>query len=113
MDLTVAASYPKYEAESVWINSRSHFQQVARTVWEFEVGGHQVCRKWLADRRGRQLSPDEIQQYRSLVLALSDTVVRMKTIDELIDRFGGWPEAFVGNAGSVSGATERDFREIA
>jgi predicted helicase len=101
--MMVTASFPKYQGESVWINSDSHFEQVPTAVWEFEVGGYQVCRKWLRDRRGRQLTAEEIDQYRRLVLALSDTLQRTATIDQLIARFGGWPGAFGGNRVPVQG----------
>jgi hypothetical protein len=101
--MMVTASFPKYQGESVWINSDSHFEQVPPAVWEFEVGGYQVCRKWLRDRRGRQLTAEEIDQYRRLVLALSDTLQRTATIDQLIARFGGWPGAFGGNRVPVQG----------
>jgi predicted helicase len=101
--MMVTASFPKYQGEAIWINSDSHFEQVPLAVWEFEVGGYQVCRKWLRDRRGRQLTAEEIDQYRRLVLALSDTLQRTATIDRLIDRFGSWPEAFRGNRVSVQG----------
>jgi hypothetical protein len=31
---------------------------VPENVWEFHIGGYQVCEKWLKDRKGRTLSKD-------------------------------------------------------
>lgn len=61
-------------------------------MWEFHIGGYQVCDKWLKDRRGRQLSYDDINHYRKTVVAVGETVRLMKQIDEKIDAHGGWPK---------------------
>jgi len=92
----VAASFPQYQQESIWINSDSCFGQVSRAVWEYEVGGHQVCRKWLKDRRGRQLTTVEIDQYRHLIWAVVETLEVRDNIDRVIAANGGWPTAFSG-----------------
>ena len=96
-EMTVAASFPKYQQESIWINSNGYFGQVPLTVWEYEVGGHQVCRKWLKDRRGRQLTVAEIGQYQHLIWAVAETLEVRETIDRLIAADGGWPAAFLGD----------------
>ncbi|MDP9280015.1 MAG: DNA methyltransferase [Gemmatimonadota bacterium] len=70
------------------------FHGVSDAVWNFEVGGYQVCRKWLKDRRGRTLSEDEIAHYQKIVVALSETIRLMQEIDEVIEERGGWPSAF-------------------
>jgi hypothetical protein len=64
-------------------------------VRNFHIGGYQVCDKWLKDRKGRTLSKDDITHYHKIVVALSETIRRMKEIDEVINRHGGWPGAFV------------------
>jgi hypothetical protein len=63
-------------------------------VWEFCIGGYQVCYKWLKDRKGRTLSKEDIEHYQRIVVALSETIRLMQEIDEVIDQHGGWPEAF-------------------
>ncbi|MFC1717833.1 type ISP restriction/modification enzyme [Candidatus Poribacteria bacterium] len=44
--------------QRVYINSEQYFQGAPPEVWEFRVGGYQVCEKWLKDRKSRQLSYD-------------------------------------------------------
>ena len=70
--------------ERVWINPKQYFGGVPKTVWEFHVGGYQVCEKWLKDRRGRKLSFAETQHYQKTIVALSETIRLMAEIDETI-----------------------------
>jgi predicted helicase len=72
----------------VWINKTQHFSVVPKEVWEFYIGGYQVCEKWLKDRKGRKLSYDDIQHYQKIVIALNETIRLMAEIDRLIP---GWP----------------------
>ena len=69
-------------------------------VWNFHIGGYQVCEKWLKDRKGRTLSKDDIAHYQKIVVALAETIRLMKEIDEVIEQHGGWPGAFESVAGT-------------
>ena len=75
----------------VWINREQYFAGVAPEVWNFHVGGYQVCQKWLKDRKGRTLSYDDLAHYRRVVAALAETIHLMADIDAVIDQHGGWP----------------------
>jgi predicted helicase len=89
-DNLVDKGYPKYveKENSVYTNKTQHFKGVPRQVWEFHVGGYQVCEKWLKDRRGRNLSYDDLQHYQKVVVALSETIRIMTEIDKAIP---SWP----------------------
>ena len=65
-----------------------YFEGVPRDIWEFQIGGYQVCEKWLKDRRGRVLSYEDQQHYKRIVLAISETIPLMAGIDAAIP---GWP----------------------
>ena len=71
------------------------FQGVRGDVWDFHIGGYQVCHKWLKDRKGRTLSDKEIAHYQKIVVVLSETIRVMAEIDEVIEAHGGWPDAFL------------------
>ena len=75
----------------VYINATQYFDGVPPEVWEFHVGGYQVCEKWLKDRRGRALSYDDQVHYQRIVAALAETIRLMAAIDETIEDHGGWP----------------------
>ena len=70
------------------------FQGVPEEVWAFQIGGYQVCHKWLKDRKARTLSNEDIAQYQKIVVALNETIRIMAEIDEVIEDNGGWPNAF-------------------
>jgi len=95
---TVEKGYPSYvghgdvpEKGKVHINKDQYFEGIQPNIWEFHIGGYQVCDKWLKDRRGRELSYDEINHYQKIIVALSETIRLMKEVDEVIDAHGGWP----------------------
>ena len=70
------------------------FQGVPEEVWDFQIGGYQVCHKWLKDRKGRTLSDEDVAHYQKIVVALNETIRIMAEIDEVIEAHGGWPDAF-------------------
>lgn len=81
---------------TVWLDKSqtSGFKGVPEEVWNFHIGGYQVCEKWLKDRKGRTLSKDDIAHYQKIVVALSETIRLMAEIDKVIDKHGGWPSSF-------------------
>lgn len=87
----VAKGYPKYDDGKVYINAEAHFAGVPADVWEFHIGGYQVCEKWLKDRRERELSAEDIVHYGKVVSALGETIRIMAEVDEVIESAGGWP----------------------
>jgi len=72
----------------VWINQMQYFDNVPPEVWSYHIGGYQVCQKWLKDRKGRQLSYDDLTHYRGIVAALARTIELQAAIDDAI---GEWP----------------------
>ncbi len=87
---------PKNQGDSaeqgrVYINKTQYFEGVPPEVWNFHVGGYQVCHKWLKDRKGRVLSFEDIQHYQRIVAALAETIELMEQVDEVIEAHGGWP----------------------
>ena len=70
------------------------FQGVSEEVWDFHIGGYQVCHKWLKDRKGRTLSDEDVAHYQKIVVALNETISIMAEVDDVIEAHGGWPDAF-------------------
>ena len=75
-------------SQRVYINKEQYFEGVPSEVWEFHIGGYQVCHKWLKDRKGRTLTYDELTHYQKVIVALKETIRLMAEIDSLIP---GWP----------------------
>ena len=91
---TIAAGYPRYADGRVYINDSTWFGPVSEPIWAFQVGAHQVCRKWLKDRRGRALGPQDLQHYRYSLDGIHATLRWMREIDAGIEYCGGWDEGF-------------------
>ncbi len=92
-----------YSDETVFIDKAKNtgFKGVLQEVWDFQVGGYQICHKWLKDRGpkkgqpGRVLTEEDIDHYQKIIIAISETIRIMGEIDEVIEEHGGWPGAFV------------------
>jgi predicted helicase len=86
-----------YSCETVWLDKSQTcgFQGVPEAIWNFHIGGYQVCEKWLKDRKGHTLSKEDIDHYQRIIVALSETIRIMAEIDKVIEEHGGWPGAFV------------------
>ena len=80
-------SQVQYVNGGVWINPTQHFTDVPVDVWNYEVGAHQVCEKWLKDRKGAVLSHAEVRQYRNILIAVAETLRLMEEIDEIVGEF--------------------------
>jgi hypothetical protein len=93
-----------YSDSTIWIDKskKTGFSSVPKKIWEFSIGGYQVCHKWLKDRGpkkgqpGRTLTKEEIAHYQKVIVAISETIRIMAEIDEVIEEHGGWPDAFIG-----------------
>ena len=65
---------------SIFINDKQQFEGVPLIAWEFWIGGHQPAQKWLKDRKGRNLSFDDVLHYQKIIKILIETDRIMKTI---------------------------------
>jgi hypothetical protein len=73
----------RYVDGRVYINADQYFEGIPSEVWEFQIGGYQVCDKWLKDRKGRSLSLAEIKQYCRIATSIGKTI----KIQDEIDKF--------------------------
>lgn len=88
---------------TIWVNKdkTKGFGGIPEEIWNFQLGGYQVCQKWLKDRGpkkgqpGRILTKEDIDHYKNIIFAISETIRIMVEIDEVIDAHGGWPDAFI------------------
>jgi len=67
----------------VYINPEKWFTGVPPEVWEYHIGGYQVSEKWLKDRKGRQLSFEEVSHYARVVTAIAETITIQRSLDDL------------------------------
>jgi predicted helicase len=74
---------PKYKDNNVFINDTQYFASVPQIAWEFYIGGYQPAQKWLKDRKGRELSYEDIFHYQKIIVALTETSRLMAEIDKI------------------------------
>jgi hypothetical protein len=95
-DNQVAAGMPRFDEAKrrIWINAKQYFAGVDPQVWAFKIGSYEICRKWLSGRRGRALAEEECERFSNILDALRGTLKEQVAIDQVIDQYGGWPNAF-------------------
>jgi hypothetical protein len=65
----------------VYINKDQYFEGVGEHIWRYDIGGYQVCNKWLKDRKGRILSLGDVKHYCKVVTAITKTIEIQKAIE--------------------------------
>lgn len=65
-----------------------YFERIPPEVWDFHIGGYQVCEKWLKYRRGRTLSFVDQTHYTKIITAIRESIRLMAEIDAAIPK---WP----------------------
>ena len=71
------------DEERVYINATQYVAPVPADIWAYQIGGYQVCEKWLKDRQERRLVFDDIIAYCRIVTALGRTMALQQKIDGL------------------------------
>lgn len=75
----------RFEDGKVWINKTQYFDAAPEVSWGFHIGGYQPAQKWLKDRKGRELSFEDVQHYQRILKILSETDRIMQTISMTLD----------------------------
>ena len=69
----------------VYLNDRAYWRNVPAAVWNYQLGGYQVLKKWLSYRESRildrPLRPEEVQHF-------ADTARRIAAIIQLVSACG-------------------------
>ncbi|MEH1912450.1 type ISP restriction/modification enzyme [Nostoc sp.] len=81
----VDVGHPKYNQDAVTINRKGDKSTgVPEEVWKFQIGGYQVCQKWLKVRKGRQLI-DDIKNNWAVKLQQEETLENLNVTSERIN----------------------------
>ena len=88
-NVVAAIGKNSYKDGKLKINRTQYLEGIPEVVYNFQIGGYQVCQKWLKDRKGRMLTEEEIEHYQKVVVALNETIRIMEEIDEVIEVHGG------------------------
>lgn len=92
--VTVAPRFPRFADGAVWIDPETPIAPLDEATWNLKIGGHQVARKWLKDRRGQQLGATDLATYLRILDALRRTSEIAMEIQAVVDLHGGFDEVF-------------------
>lgn len=67
----------------VIINEKQYFSKVSSDVWNYEIGGYKVAKRWLEQRNGRRLSYDEQLFFMTMISIIEKTIELQKELDSL------------------------------
>ncbi len=67
----------------VFINDFQYFEGLTPEMWNYQIGGYQVCEKWLKDRKDKILTLEEIKHYCLIAASLQITIDIQAEIDKL------------------------------
>lgn len=67
----------------LYFNQNQYFEGITEEIWKYQIGGYQVCSKWLKDRKRRILSLRDIKHFCRVITALKKTTEIQKEIDRL------------------------------
>lgn len=75
----------KFENGCVTINRFQKFSNITEDDWNFSIGGYQPLQKWLKDRKGLQLTRQDILHYEKIIYAIRSAREIMSQIDCLVE----------------------------
>ena len=75
----------RYEPDEqrMYINRDQYFAPISSAVYEYRIGGYQVCEKWLKDRKERRLELDDIRTYCRMATAIGITLDIQQELDDI------------------------------
>jgi predicted helicase len=77
----------KYDEENfrLYINKEQYFENVPKEVWNMEIGGYQVIKKWLQYRKkdGIKLSYKDITHLKKVIRALDESISIIDHINQV------------------------------
>lgn len=86
----VAKGFPRYKSQRIYTCPSQWVGPVTEDIWEHRIGIHQVCHKWLKDRRQQNLTHDDQEHYLHILSGIAHTFKIVRELNSLVDKFGGW-----------------------
>jgi len=70
----------------IYLNDVAYWKNIPQKVWDYNIGGYQVIKKWLSYREttllGRPLTPDEAREVMNMARRIAAIVLLHPTLDE-------------------------------
>jgi hypothetical protein len=76
---------PEYSRGRIYLDSEHYFDGIPQQSWDYMVGGYQVGKKWLKDRKGEVLKPEDIEEYTRIATSIASSVRIQVELDRAIE----------------------------
>ena len=80
---TITEIHYNKEEQRLYINKLQYFENFAKSVWEYEIGGYQIFDKYLKARKDLELTYEEINHLKKVATCILKTMEIQKNIDTL------------------------------
>ncbi|MDI9356198.1 MAG: N-6 DNA methylase [Chitinophagaceae bacterium] len=80
---TITEIHYNKEEQRLYINKTQYFENFAKSVWEYEIGGYQIFDKYLKARKDLELTYEEINHLKKVATCILKTMEIQKNIDTL------------------------------
>lgn len=70
--------------DKLFINNTQYFDNVSLDIYQFQIGGYKILKKYLDYRKGKPLDINEIENVENCIKVIAYTIERMKSIDKNI-----------------------------
>lgn len=69
-------------SQLLYINKNNYFDGITIDMWEYQIGGYQIAKKWLDWRKGREV---ETKTYCRIMTAIAETIKLQSEIDVIFE----------------------------
>ena len=87
-DFLVAAGFPKFVEEAIWINSTTRWESIDLAMWELMAGAHQPIRRWLKQRKGSRLNELDLAHVGRMFEKANVLLELTSAVDQIISDVG-------------------------
>jgi len=70
--------------DKLFINKSQYFNCISMDIYQFQIGGYKVIKKYLSYRRNKILSINEIENVENIAKVINYTMLKMKEIDSIV-----------------------------
>lgn len=77
-DFIIEKTEFKELSQLLYINENNYFDGITIEMWEYQIGGYQIAKKWLDWRKGREV---ETKTYCRILTAIAETIKLQSEID--------------------------------
>lgn len=76
----------KFNKNRIYINRESYITNITQEVFEYVLGGYQVCKKWLKGRKGRNFTEKDILHFKEVIFSIRKIIHLNGEVDSAVSQ---------------------------